>query len=108
MFVFFKHCIYIAKGRIRNSGTSHQRRQNAIAKRPRTPTTTTNKQQSGSQFTCRASSCKNNKEENLGKIVTLSTDKNLGKIVKSVRHESANQERQRPNNWPNSHETSWP
>ena len=41
-------------------------------------------------------------------LVRTIRKKTLEKIVKSVRHESANQERQRPNNWPNSHETSWP
>ena len=94
MFVFFKHCTYIAKGRIRNIPQ-------AQTKRYRQTSTYSN----------------NNKQTNNNPdpsspvellLVRTTRKKTLEKIVKSVRHESANQERQRPNNWPNSHETSWP
>ena len=106
MFVFFKHCTYIAKGRIRNIPQAQTKRYRQTSTYSNNNKQTNNNPDPSSPVELLL--VRTTRKKTLEKIVTLLNDKNLGKIVKSVRHESANQERQRPNNWPNSHETSWP
>ena len=106
MFVFFKHCTYIAKGRIRNIPPAQTKRYRQTSTYSNNNKQTNNNPDPSSPVELLL--VRTTRKKTLEKIVTLLNDKNLGKIVKSVRHESANQERQRPNNWPNSHETSWP